>query len=270
MFGGVVSKYTHQSAATKTEMTFSIFMPALAEGAKCPVIYYLSGLTCTDDNFTQKAGAQRAAAAAGVALVAPDTSPRGLDIEGEHDKYDFGSGAGFYVNATEDLWKENYNMDTYVNEELPGLIAENFAVSDKAAIMGHSMGGHGALTQALRNPGKYVSASAFSPICHPSKCPWGVKAFTGYLGADESKWADYDATLLAGKYAGPALPVLIDQGAADEFLTSKQLLPEALEEAAKGNDNIKLEMRMQEGYDHSYYFIASFVEDHVKFHAANF
>lgn len=272
MFGGQVSKFTHMSAATKTEMTFSVFLPphAKVEGAKVPVVYFLSGLTCTDDNFINKAGAQRAAAEHGVALVAPDTSPRGLDLEGEHENWDFGSGAGFYVNATESPWKGHYNMDLYVNEELPGLIRDHFPIDvTRASVMGHSMGGHGALVSALRNPGKYMSCSAFAPICNPMMCPWGDKAFTGYLGPDKSTWAAYDAVELSKTYAGPALSILADTGTADGFLEKKQLLPENLTEACAGNEKLSLTNRMQDGYDHSYFFIASFMSEHIAFHASH-
>ena len=275
-FGGFVKQFTHDSASTKTAMRFSVFMPPAAAqpGAKVPVLYYLSGLTCTDENFTQKAGAQRAAAEHGIALVAPDTSPRGHDeIPTENDSYDFGTGAGFYVNATQAPWSTNYNMYDYVVTELPALVRDNFPELDTArqSVFGHSMGGHGALTVALKNPGGYRSASSFSAICNPMNCPWGVKAFTGYLGEDKEAWKAYDASELARAYGAaagnPTLNLLCDQGLADDFLTGKQLLPEALEAACAGVANINLNSRKHEGYDHSYFFIASFVEDHIKFHA---
>lgn len=268
-FGGWVKKFAHNSKETGTEMTFSVFLPKEIESKAVPVLYYLSGLTCTDDNFTQKAGAQRAAAEAGIALVAPDTSPRGAGVPGEDDGWDFGTGAGFYVNATTDAFKKNYRMYSYVTSELRELIESEFNVDKNLrSVTGHSMGGHGALIVALKNPGLYKSCSAFSPICNPINCPWGVKAFTGYLGEDDkSAWANYDASELAKTYAGPNLPMLVDQGAGDEFYESKQLLPESLGAAAAENPSVDLNLRMQEGYDHSYYFISTFMEDHVKFHA---
>mmetsp|Transcript_1519 Transcript_1519/g.1781 ORF Transcript_1519/g.1781 Transcript_1519/m.1781 type:complete len:283 (-) Transcript_1519:1799-2647(-) len=268
MFGGWVKQFKHASSSTQTEMTFSVFLPKESETSKVPVLYYLSGLTCTDENFTTKAGAQRAAAEAGVALVAPDTSPRGAGVEGEDDGWDFGTGAGFYVNATTPKFSKNYNMYEYVTSELPGLVSKELPIDDsRKSVFGHSMGGHGALICALKNPGMYRSASAFSPICHPSNCPWGEKAFTGYLGEDKSTWAAYDATALASVYSGPKLDILCDQGVDDQFYKDKQLLPEDLVASCKSNDKVQLEMRMQDGYDHSYYFIATFVEDHIKFHA---
>jgi S-formylglutathione hydrolase len=248
-------------------MRFSIFLPELANTERVPVLYYLSGLTCTDENVIQKAGAQRAAAKHGIAFVAPDTSPRGTEIEGEHESYDFGSGAGFYLNATEPLWSTNYRMEQYVVEELPQLIQAEFNVSDAASITGHSMGGHGALITALRNPDKYCSVSAFSPICNPVECPWGQKAFTGYLGEDQASWRQYDATELM-RSRGPSTfeDILIDQGAEDNFLTQGQLRPEAFQEACQAAGQ-NLTLRLQPGYDHSYFFIASFMDDHVNFHA---
>jgi len=229
-----------------------------------PVLYWLSGLTCTDENFMSKAGAQRVAAELGIAIVCPDTSPRGTDLPGEHDDWDFGSGAGFYVNATQEPWSRNYRMYDYVTEELPVLINGHFPVSDRRGISGHSMGGHGALICYLRNPGKYQSASAFAPICHPSDCSWGQKALSNYLGEDRNEWAEYDAALLIGN-AVEKLPLLIDQGTGDDWL-SDQLKPGALEQACIAS-HYPLELRMQEGYDHSYYFIATFIEDHLRHHA---
>jgi S-formylglutathione hydrolase len=271
MFGGEVQKWTHASAATKTPMTFSIFLPPAAlAGERVPVLYYLSGLTCTDDNVTQKACAQRAAAQHGIAVVAPDTSPRGANVEGEDESYDFGSGAGFYVDATEAKWSTNYNMYTYITQELPGLINGNFSVDgSRVGITGHSMGGHGALTIAMRHPDIYKSVSAFSPICNPTKCPWGQKAFTGYLGSVEAG-RPHDATeimLSQGPFPGFA-DILIDQGKADNFYSGSvnQLLTENFEEACKAKGQ-KCTVRMQDGYDHSYFFIASFIDDHIAFHA---
>lgn len=224
-----------------------------------------------DENFTHKAGAQRYAAKYGVALVAPDTSPRGAGIQGESDSWDFGVGAGFYVNATVSKFASNYNMYDYITKELIQIIESNFPVDpSRKGIFGHSMGGHGALICALKNPGLFTSCSVFSPICHPSNCPWGIKAFTGYLGENKEEWKAYDATELVPKYKGPHLDILADVGTADEFLEKKQLLPEDLVQAVKGNQNISLQMRFQDGYDHSYYFISTFIEDHIKFHAMHF
>jgi S-formylglutathione hydrolase len=266
MFGGMVKQFTHESTSTKTAMRFSIFLPAASETGPVPVLYYLSGLTCTDDNFTQKACAQRAANELGVAIVAPDTSPRGCEIEGEDDAYDFGAGAGFYVNATESKWATNYNMYDYVTQELPALIESEFPVSGKRAITGHSMGGHGALVCALKNPDKYTSVSAFAPIVHPTQCPWGQKAFNGYLGSVEAG-LEYDATeLMKANSPFHFDDILIDQGTADNFL-EEQLMPAHFEEAC-ADAGQKVTVRMQEGYDHSYFFMASFMDEHIRYHAA--
>lgn len=291
-FGGLVNKYTHQSLSTKTAMAFSVFLPPKAQQQKVPAVYFLSGLTCTEDNFIQKAGACKYAAAKNIALICPDTSPRGLSIAGEHDGWDFGSGAGFYVNATTDEWKDNYNMYDYVTKELPALVETELPVTAKKSVMGHSMGGHGALVCYLKNPGMYQSVSAFSPICNPTQCPWGDKAFTGYLGPDKASWEEYDATCLVGKFAErdnelgtgerqgegqggePSTKrrkadrgkILIDQGAEDSFLKSKQLLPENFGKACQEAQH-PVDIRMQEGYDHSYWFIQSFIEDHMEHHA---
>jgi len=267
-FGGWVKQFRHASKSTKTDMTFSVFLPSQSETAKVPVLYFLSGLTCTDENFITKAGAQRVAAQLGIALVAPDTSPRGANIEGEDESYDFGSGAGFYLNATTPKWSTNYNMYDYITSELPELIDAELPIDgSRKSVFGHSMGGHGALICALKNPGMYKSCSAFSPICNPTQCPWGEKAFTGYLGDDKEAWKEYDATELAAAYAGDKLPVLCDQGLADEFYEKKQLLPERFIEAAKPNANLDVDFRMQPDYDHSYFFISTFIEDHIQFHA---
>jgi len=269
VFGGLLQRFTHQSAVCKCEMTFAVYTPPGAETAAVPCLYWLSGLTCTDENFSQKAGGFRSAAARGIAVVMPDTSPRGVTIEGADDSYDFGSGAGFYVDATEAKWKENYQMYSYVTKELPEVVKATLGgkVSDKASISGHSMGGHGALTLFLKNPGMYASVSAFAPICSPTTVPWGKKAFEGYLGSVDAGKA-HDAVELINGYSGASFPLLVDQGAADNFLTGdvNQLQPAKLEEACKAK-GIDLKLRMQDGYDHSYYFISSFIEDHINFAA---
>lgn len=249
-------------------MRFGVFLPPQAEAGPVPVLYWLSGLTCTEENFIVKAGAQRVAAQLGLAIVAPDTSPRGLKIPGEAESYDFGVGAGFYVDATQAPWSRNYRMYSYVAKELPGLIASEFPVDPaRSGLFGHSMGGHGALTIALKNPDTYKSVSAFAPIASPMRCPWGEKALAGYLGTDRAPWRDYDATALIESrgWNGPAL--LVDQGTDDQFLES-QLKPELLREACR-RAGVSLDLRLQAGYDHSYFFIASFIEDHLRFHARN-
>jgi len=267
VFGGMLQRMTHASAVCKCEMTFAIFLPEASGPVPC--LYWLSGLTCTDENFSQKAGGFRTAASRGVAMVMPDTSPRGVTIEGADDSYDFGSGAGFYVDATEPKWKDNYQMYSYVTKELPEVLKATFGekLSSKASISGHSMGGHGAITLYLKNPGMYSSVSAFAPICNPTAVPWGNKAFEGYLGSVDAGKA-HDSVELINGYAGAPFPLLVDQGAADNFLTGdvNQLQPAKLEEACKAK-GIDLTLRMQPGYDHSYFFISSFIEDHVNFHA---
>ncbi|MGB2131457.1 MAG: S-formylglutathione hydrolase [Marinobacterium sp.] len=263
-FDGWLKRYRHSSTATGTEMVFAIYLPPQAQTQPVPVLYWLSGLTCTDENFMQKAGAQRIAAELGIAIVAPDTSPRGTDLPGEHDSYDFGSGAGFYVNATQEPWSAHYRMYDYVTDELPALIEQHFPVTEKRAISGHSMGGHGALICALKNPGRYVSVSAFAPISNPSHCPWGEKALAGYLGDDREAWKAWDSCELISS-AQEKLPILVDQGEADGFM-QEQLKPEALQAACDMAD-YPLELRLQPGYDHSYFFIASFIEDHLRHHA---
>lgn len=265
-FDGWQTFHEHASETTKTPMRFSVFTPPQAEKQRCPVVWFLSGLTCTEENFTTKAGAQRYAAEHGLILVAPDTSPRGAGISGEDDSWDFGTGAGFYVNATTPGYASHYRMFDYIRDELPALVHAHFPTRpDAQGIMGHSMGGHGALVLALRHPERYRSVSAFSPICAPSAVPWGQKAFTGYLGSDTSRWAAYDATLLAAKSAGDKRLILVDQGAADEFLAT-QLKPELLKQACDQAGR-PLELRLREGYDHSYYFIASFIGEHLAHHA---
>jgi S-formylglutathione hydrolase len=263
-FGGWHKQYRHHSSSLNCAMRFAIYLPPQAQqGQTVPVLYWLSGLTCSDENFMQKAGAQRAAAELGIAIVAPDTSPRGNGVAND-DSYDLGQGAGFYVNATEPPWQAHYQMYDYIVHELPALIESTFAVSDKRAISGHSMGGHGALTIALKNSARYCSVSAFSPICNPVNAPWGQKAFSAYLGRDRSQWQQYDACELLAK-ASHKLPMLVDQGDGDEFLV-EQLQPERLQAAAE-QASYPLQLRMQEGYDHSYYFIASFIAEHLQFHA---
>lgn len=263
-FGGELLRVKHHSNRCNCEMIFAIYLPPQAKEQSVPVLYWLSGLTCTDENFMQKAGAQRVAAELGIAIVCPDTSPRGTDFPGEHDSYDFGSGAGFYVNATQEPWAANYRMYDYVTQELPSLVNEHFPVNGKCGISGHSMGGHGALVCYLRNPGRYLSVSAFAPICHPSDCAWGQKAFSNYLGEDRNDWREYDSSRLILS-AREKLPLLVDQGTADEFL-SDQLKPGALEQACIAT-HYPLELRMQQGYDHSYFFISTFIEDHLRHHA---
>jgi S-formylglutathione hydrolase len=263
-FDGWLERYQHDSTATNTKMVFALYLPPQARTRPVPVLYWLSGLTCNDENFMQKAGAQRVAAELGIALVAPDTSPRGCNLPGEDDSYDFGSGAGFYLNATEQPWAAHYRMYTYVSEELPALIERHFPVTERRAISGHSMGGHGALICALKNPGRYRSVSAFAPISNPSRCPWGEKAFSGYLGSDREGWKAWDSCELIAT-ARERLPILVDQGDADQFL-QQQLKPEALEAACAAAGH-PLELRIRPGYDHSYFFIASFIEDHLRHHA---
>ena len=267
-FGGVQGVYSHESRETACVMRFGVFLPPQAEARKGPVLYWLSGLTCTEENFIVKAGAQRVAAELGLAIVVPDTSPRGLKIPGENESYDFGLGAGFYVDAVQPPWSRGYRMYSYVAKELRGLIESEFPVDPaRTGIFGHSMGGHGALTLALKNPDIYKSVSAFAPISSPMRCPWGEKALTGYLGADRTLWRDYDASALVESrgWKGPTL--LVDQGTSDQFLES-QLKPELLREACR-RAGVSLDLRLQEGYDHSYFFIASFIEDHLRFHARN-
>jgi len=265
-FGGQQLRFRHPSAVLGCDMTFSIYLPSQADKGPVPVLYWLSGLTCTDENFVTKAGAQRYAAEYGIALVAPDTSPRGEGVPDDPESaYDFGLGAGFYVNASQEPWARHYHMYDYVVEELPTLINAQFPVDgDRNAISGHSMGGHGALTIALKNPGRYRSVSAFAPICSPMRCPWGEKALAGYLGDDRNTWRDYDSSELIRR-ANQHIPMLVDQGDADNFLR-EQLKPELLQQAAS-TVGYPLELRIQPGYDHSYFFIASLIGDHLRFHA---
>ncbi len=264
MHGGKLAYYQHQSTANQAPMGFAVYLPPQASEKPVPVLYFLSGLTCTEENFMIKSGAQRFAANHGIALITMDTSPRNLGIEGEDDSYDFGSGAGFYLNATAVPWAKNYQMYDYVVHELPALIEQHFPVTNKRSIFGHSMGGHGALTIALKNPDRYCSVSAFSPIVAPTQNPWGVKAFTGYLGDDRSQWQPYDTVELV-KQGAEKVPLFIDQGSDDEFL-SEYLQPEKLQAVCEQFSH-PLNLRMHSGYDHSYYFIASFIEDHIAYHA---
>ena len=265
-FGGQQLRYKHQSAVLNCEMTFSIYLPPQASQGPVPVLYWLSGLTCTDENFVQKAGAQQHAAEHGIAVVCPDTSPRGEGVADDPDAvYDMGLGAGFYVNATQQPWAEHYQMYSYVVDELPALINAQFPVDgQRAAVSGHSMGGHGALSIALKNPGQFKSVSAFSPICSPLNCPWGHKTLGNYLGADRDSWAQYDTVALVAE-ASEHLPVLVDQGEADNFLDGQLKTPLLIEAAKRAG--FPMDIRMQPEYDHSYFFIATFIGEHMAFHA---
>ena len=264
-FGGWLNRYQHGSESCRCDMTFSVYLPPRAATEKVPAVYWLSGLTCTDDNVRTKAGAQRYAAELGIALVMPDTSPRGDEVAEEPERYDLGQGAGFYVNATQSPWSQHYRMYDYVTRELPALIeAELPVIPGVKSITGHSMGGHGALICALKEPGAYRSVSAFSPICHPTVCGWGEGCFSAYLGKDIETWKAYDATELI-KAGASGMPLLIDQGTGDEFLAD-QLYPADLQAACEKR-GIPLTLRMQEGYDHSYHFIATFIGEHLAYHA---
>lgn len=264
-FAGVQATFTHASEQTATAMKFAVFLPPQAEKHPVPVLYFLSGLTCTEENFSTKAGVQRWAAREGIAVVAPDTSPRGANIPGEAEHWDFGLGAGFYVDATEAPWMKNYRMYSYVTRELPAILKAHFPIdTTREAITGHSMGGHGALVAALREKGRYRSVSAFAPIVSPTRCPWGEKALGKFLGADRRRWEHYDASLLV-KNADRSLELFVDQGMDDKFLT-EQLKPELLEAACRDVGH-PLTLRRQPGYDHSYWFIQTFMEEHVQWHA---
>ena len=268
VFAGWHKQYSHQSDLLNCKMRFAIYLPPQASKKnKVPVMYWLSGLTCTDENFMQKAGALRLAAKLGIAIVAPDTSPRGENVSDDEKKsYDLGLGAGFYVNATQPPWNKHYQMYDYVLDELPKLIETHFPVNSQRVISGHSMGGHGALVIALRNPKLYKSVSAFSPICDPKNCGWGIKAFSTYLGNDPDAWDLYNASELMSKTT-TQIPMMVEQGGNDNFL-EEQLKPEALLMAAK-ESNYPLTFNLAEGYDHSYYFISSFIDKHLRFHAVN-
>ena len=265
-FDGTQFIYQHQSSETGTMMRFAAFVPPQAHQSPFPVLWYLSGLTCTEENFTVKAGAQRVAAELGFLLIAPDTSPRGDAVPSDPaGSYDFGLGAGYYIDATEQPWSRNYRMASYIEHELPGLITSELpADGARQSIMGHSMGGHGALTIALRNQARFASVSAISPICSPMNCPWGQKALSGYLGSNKESWRRYDACALLDDGARMT-ELLVDQGAADQFLET-QLKPALLERAC-ARASVPLSLRMHEGYDHSYFFISTFIEDHLRWHA---
>lgn len=266
--GGFQKAFSHSSQTVGCEMKFSVYLPPQAQkGDKCPVLLWLSGLTCNELNFVQKAAFQESAAEYGFIVVCPDTSPRGLNIAGDSDAWDFGVGAGFYVNATQDPWAKNYQMYSYVTEELYNLVNSSFPTQpEKWGVFGHSMGGHGALICYLKNPHKFKTVSAFSPICNPINCAWGKKAFTGYLGADVAKWKQWDATELATTYDGPEVEILIDQGEEDGFLKDGQLLPENINKATVDNPKVVVDIQRREGYDHSYFYIQSFVSDHFEHH----
>ena len=272
-FGGAQRFYQHDSREIGLPMKFSVYLPPKAlmgkEGEKVPAVLYLAGLTCTEETFMTKAGAQRLAAELNIALIAPDTSPRGANVPGEADSWDFGMGAGFYLDAQQVPWERNWRMESYLIDELLPLIARHLPIdTQRLGIFGHSMGGHGALTLALRHPGVFKSLSAFAPIANPINCPWGQKAFTGYLGDNQAAWAQHDATRLMQSQGKPPYPagILIDQGLADKFLHEKQLLPEALEAACAALGQ-PLTLRRHAGYDHGYYFIQSFIDDHLCHHA---
>lgn len=270
-FGGLQKVFSHESKEVKCQMKFALYLPPKAiDGPtrKFPVLYWLSGLTCTEQNFITKSGYQRYASENDIIVVAPDTSPRGVGIEGEDTDWDFGTGAGFYVDATEEEWKTNYRMYSYVTRELPALIESNFDFVEKGkcSISGHSMGGHGALICALKNPGMYVSVSAFAPIINPTQVPWGQKALAGYMGSNKESWKEWDATCLVESYKGPSLNLLIDQGSADPYLEVHLRADNFISASAKAN--VPLVYRLQDGYDHGYFFVGTFIEEHLKHHAS--
>lgn len=265
-FGGYLHRYVHASSVCKCDMTFSVYLPPQAEDSPVPALYWLSGLTCTDDNARVKAGAQRYAAEQGIAVVFPDTSPRGKEVPDKPGRYDLGQGAGFYVDATQAPWSDHYSMYAYVVHELPALLEEKLPlIPGVKSISGHSMGGHGALICALKNPDSFCSVSAFAPICNPVNSGWGKACFSAYLGDNRAAWEAYDATCLIA--AGATVDsILVDQGTADEFYDEQQLLPENLEAACK-QAGVPITLRFQEGYDHSYHFIATFIGEHIACHA---
>lgn len=267
-FGGVQCFYSHASSAIGLPMRFSVYLPPQASSGPVPAVMYLAGLTCNEETFPTKAGAQRMAAQLGLALVAPDTSPRGAEASGEADSWDFGVGAGFYLDATQEPWAKHWRMESYITGELPGLLAAELPLDNqRMGVMGHSMGGHGALTLALRHPGVFRSVSALAPICAPMQCPWGEKAFSGYLGSDRSTWASHDASALLQDGRTAAFPsgILVDQGLGDKFLP-EQLHPHLLEAACAAVGQ-PLTLRRHAGYDHGYYFVQSFIDDHLTHHA---
>lgn len=266
-FGGTQFVYSHISSVTNCSMRFALFLPPQAKIRNVPVLYWLSGLSSNEQNFITKAGAQRIAAEQGLAIVCPDTSPRGISLAGDQDCYDFGLGASFYLDAIQEPWNKHYKMDSYVTKELFKLVNDNFPVDkQRTGIFGHSMGGHGALTLALKNPEQYKTVSAFAPICAPMNCPWGQKAFNGYLGTNQELWKEHDACELIKNHGWPHATILIDQGTTDPFL-QEQLNPQLFKKAST-QAGVDVMLRMQEGYDHGYYFIASFIEEHLRFHAA--
>lgn len=265
-FAGTVAYYSHYSQVCNSEMNFAVYLPPQVTTQSVPILYYLSGLTCTEENFIVKAGAQKYAAQYGLMIVAPDTSPRNTGIAAENETWDLGSGASFYLDAVTQPWQKHYQMYSYITQELPQIISHNFAViSEKQGIFGHSMGGHGALICALKNPKQYQSVSAFAPITAPMSCPWGEKAFTAYLGSDKKLWRAYDASELVTENS-LNYEILIDQGTADTFYHQQQLLPEKFESACQ-KAHQQLTLRWQEGYDHSYFMISTFIEDHIRHHA---
>lgn len=264
-FHGRQNVYKHHSHVLNCDMQFGAYVPDHKEGQLLAGLFYLSGLTCTHANFMEKSGFQRCASEYGMVVVHPDTSPRGVDIPGDSDSWDFGKGAGFSVDATVEPWSSHYKMYSYVVKELPELVKSLLPVDvARIGIFGHSMGGHGAISIGLKNPEQFKSISALSPICHPINCPWGQKALKNYIGADTNMWEQYDSALLLKGYSGPPRKILVDQGTSDSFLSAGQLQPESL----KSTSAVSVEVRMQPEYDHSYYFIATFIEDHFKFHAA--
>ena len=265
-FGGAQQVWSHASEATGCTMRFGLFLPPQANAGRVPALWWLSGLTCTEENFIVKAGAQRVAAELGLALVVPDTSPRGITLPGDRDTWDFGVGAGFYVDATCEPWSQHYRMRRYISEELRSLVEAEFPVDGRTAMSGHSMGGHGALTIALSMPEWIRSVSAFAPIAAPMRCPWGEKALTGYLGQDRAAWAAYDSTALVQSRGWSGPPILVDQGEADPFLVT-QLRPDLLEQACAAA-KVPLQLRRQPGYDHGYHFVSTFIEDHLRHHRA--
>ncbi|KAH7684756.1 Protein Y48G10A.1 [Aphelenchoides avenae] len=269
-FQGFQKVFKHASNVVKCDMKFGVYLPdTKSADEKLPVLFYLSGLTCSEANFIEKSGFQRFASQHRVIVVNPDTSPRGVKVDGDDESWDFGVAAGFYLDATVPKWANNYRMYSYIVEELLPLVSASFPVDDaKRGIFGHSMGGHGALTIGLKNPDKFKSISAFSAICNPSQCPWGQKALNGYLGPDQAGWAQYDATELARKYDGPQRIILLDQGEGDKFLKDQQLLPENLSKVE--NSKLKFDYRLRPQYDHSYYYIATFIEEHFAFHVDAF